>query len=119
MAQRINISRREIPVGSYSHEILAPNRSNAAQFTLTRAPGGWPEGELFTYRFYERERNSDNLNLLTSGTESGGLAMGKDGTPNPPFGVTLTWPPDKDRDLIRIELDVVQTFTTALTLEFL
>lgn len=123
MAQRINLPRQAIPpspIGEpYSYEIIAPNRSSAAQLTMTRAPGGWPPGELFTYRAFERERNSGALNLLTGGTESGGPAVGKDGTVNPPLVVTLTWPLDKDRDLIRFELDVVQTFTTAITVEFL
>lgn len=119
MAQRINLPRQVIPIGSYTHEIMAPNRSNAARLTMTRAPLGWPIGELFTYRISERERNSETLNLLTFGTESGGPAIGKDGTINPPFVVTLTWPLDKDRDLIRIELDVVQPFETALAVDFL
>ena len=119
MAQRINLPRQAIPPGFYSHEIIAPTRSSAARVTLTRAPGGWPAGELFTYRAFERERNSGALNLLTSGTESGGPAVGKDGTVNPPLVITLRWPVDKDRDLIRFELDVVQTFTTAITVEFL
>jgi len=148
MAQRINLPRQAIPPGFYSHEIIAPTRSSAARVTLTRAPGGWPAGELFTYRAFERERNSEalsqlgrlrrlmratfwwgrqvssvvirhSINLLTSGMESGGPAVGKDGTVNPPLVITLRWPVDKDRDLIRFELDVVQTFTTAITVEFL
>lgn len=118
MAQRIDIPLSTIPIGSYVHEILAPARKNSAILTMTRQPNGWPSGELFTYRVYERNRNAAEAGLLTFGTESGGPAVGKDGTVNPPFSVTLTWPDDKDRDLIRIELDVVQAFETALTVEF-
>jgi len=118
MAQRINLPYRTIPVGNYVHEILTPVKKNSAVMTMTRQPDGWPVGELFTYRIYERNRNSPDATLLTFGTESGGPSTGRDGTINPPFRVSLTWPVDKERDLIKVELDVVQAFNTAITLEF-
>lgn len=119
MAQRIDIPLGLVPPGSYAHEILAPARSNAAKITMTRQPVEWPVGELFTYRVFDRERNSGVVNLMTSGTEYGGLRIGRDGTVNPTFSRAFIWREDKDRDLIRIELTVVQTFTTAITIEFL
>jgi hypothetical protein len=45
--------------------------------------------------------------------------IGKGGVVNPPLVITLTWPPDADRDLIRFEVTVFQSFTTAITMEFL
>lgn len=149
MAQRVDIPLGPVPPGLYAHDILAPARSDSAKLTLTRQPLGWPVGALFTYRVYERERagssaslarleklNAMNeeptvfnraaaaaaintLDLITSGTESGGPSIGKDGTVNPPFVVTIKWGADKDRDLLRFELDVLQLFTTAITVEFL
>lgn len=35
MATKINLPRRVIQPGSYAQEILAPNRANAAQLTMT------------------------------------------------------------------------------------
>lgn len=119
MAQRIQLPSQLIPVGSYVHEILAPTRANGARVTLTRTTP-WPVGDVLTYRIYERERNG-TLQLLVGATESGQGAdfVGKDGTVNPPLAVQLNWGADRDRDLIRFELDVLQSFTTGITVEFI
>ena len=118
MAQRIHIPQQVIPPGSYAHEITAPSRSNSARLMMTRQPP-WPVGNVFTYRAYERERHTGEAKLLTFGTLTGGPSTAKDGTPNPPWELILTWAADKDRDLIRFEIDVIQAFTTAVTVEFL
>lgn len=122
MAQKIQLPQLLIPAGNYSHEIDAPARANSARLTMTRpgSPLWWPIGDVFTWRVYERERNGV-LQLLCSGTEKGSGAdiTGRDGASNPPLTLTMRWPVDRDKDHIRIELDVLQAFTTAVTLEFL
>jgi hypothetical protein len=45
--------------------------------------------------------------------------IGRGGVVNPPLVITLTWPPDADRDLIRFEVTVLQTFTTAIIVDFI
>ena len=119
MPRKVSLSARDYVPGAYQVEIDAPNRKNSAVITMTREGLGWPVGELFTYRVYERNRGSQTLQLLTGATESGGPAVGRDGTVNPPLRISLQWAPDKDKDVIRFEMDVVQTFRTAITMEFL
>jgi hypothetical protein len=119
MAQKINIPYQEIPVGTYVHEIQAPGRKDAALLTMTRQPLGWPAGPLFTYVVSERNRGQATATILTSGAEEGGPSIGKDGTVNPPFKIGLRWAADKDKDIIRFEVTVLQPFSTALSIEFI
>lgn len=105
-----------IAVGPLVREISTPTRANGARITLTRL--SWPAGPLFNWRVYERQRNG-TLSLLTQGDEVGGDTTGKDGTLNPPLVITLRWPVDADKDVIRFEADVFQAFQTDLTFAWL
>ena len=119
MATSVTLPYLPVTPGAYAHEILTPGRANGARLTMTRAPAGWPSGALFTLRILERQRNGV-LQPLARWAETGGPALGKDGvTVNPPLVTSIQWGADKDRDLVRVELDVVQTFSTAITVEFL
>jgi len=117
MATTITIASTVFPPGTYTHEILTPVRANGARITVSRDVQ-WPTGDVFIYQISERQRNG-SLSLLTGATEPGGQMIGKGGVVNPPLVITLTWPPDADRDLIRFEVTVFQSFTTAITMEFL
>lgn len=117
MAQNVSLSERDYAPGSYSVEVDAPSRKNGATVTLTRPGAGWPVGEVFEWRVYEKERNGV-LTPLASAVEFGGQIIGKGGVINPPLQVTLTWPLDRDKDRIRFEIDVRQTIRTAITLAF-
>lgn len=118
-ADRIVIPQTDVTPGLYSHTITTPSRASRARVILTR-PVNWPAGDIFTYTIYERERNG-LLVRLTGATEAGtgGPVVGRDGTINPPLTILLTWPTDRDKDEIRFDADVLQTFTTAITVEFL
>lgn len=118
MPQRISIAARDYTPGFYQAEVQAPNRKSGAVLTLTREAPGWPDGDLFHYAIYERNRGETQANLIASASESGGSAVGRDGTPNPPLRVALSWSDDKDKDVIRFDITVIQTFRTAITLEF-
>mgnify|MGYP001602017839 CR=1 FL=1 len=118
MPDVITIPEQTIPIGSYAHEIDAPARRTAARITLTRPGAGWPIGAVLTYRIFERERGG-NLLLLTGTTEMGGPIIGKGGVVNPPLVIGLSWPDDRDKDVIRFEVEVLQAITTAITVEFL
>ena len=117
MASSIHIPSTSFPPGTYSNEVLTPVRANGARITVSRDVQ-WPVGAVFSYQISERQRNG-SLNLLTGATEPGGQMIGKGGVVNPPLVITLTWPPDADRDLIRFEVTVLQTFTTAITVDFI
>lgn len=109
-----------VPVGPFVREITTPTRANGARITLTRGNTneGWPDGALFDWRVYERDRNG-SLHLITQGGETGGTVTGKDGSLNPPLVIELTWPVDKDKDVIRFEADVFQEFNTTASIEWL
>jgi len=112
----------DLPVGPFSFEIDSPTRSDAAVVTITRTSAVWPVGPVFSYVISERNRGSQDLNVLTSGTESGtgGPVEDRDGNPtNPPFRITLRWAADKDKDIIRFEGEVLQSFNTSITVEFI
>jgi hypothetical protein len=121
MAERINRSARVIAVGQYQFDILAPARANGAKITVTREAGApWPVGDVFTYRIYERDRDASNTRLLAQATERGsGIEETSRGVRNPPLVITLRWPVDRDRDLIRVELDVLQAFRAAFVMEYI
>ena len=74
-------------------------------------------GDVFTWRVFERERNG-TLQLLASASETGGPAFGKDGTPNPPLIISLSWAADKDKDTLRFEIDAAQAFTTEVFIDW-
>lgn len=101
------------PVGLTALEITAPVRANGARVILQRQ--AWPEGQLFTWKVWERERNG-LLVPLAAATEFGGPAPFRDGTPgDAPLVITLSWPADKDKDLIRVEIDALQAFASDVT----
>jgi hypothetical protein len=111
-----------IEPSSFSIEVDTPNRSDTVVFTVTRTSAIWPIGPLFSYTIYERNRGSSQLNLMTSGTEfgTGEPAADREGNiTNPPFRRTAKWAPAQDRDVVRIDIEVFQTFNTSMTVEFL
>ena len=117
MASTIDIVSVVVPVGPQAFEVDSPVRANGAIITLTRF--SWPVGPLFTWRIFERERNGV-LQPLTSADESGGPAPRRDGQPgDAPLVISLRWAADRDRDRIRIELDVVQSFTAGVKLDWI
>jgi hypothetical protein len=108
--------------GPFSIEIDTQTRSDSAVVTVTRTSAFWPTGPLFTYVISERNRGSNELHRLTSGTESGtgGPVLDRQGNPtNPPFRITLRWAVDKDKDVLRFEGEVLQTFNSSITVEFI
>lgn len=123
MPRRLDLPSTVIAPGSYAHEVDTPTRSDSASLTFTRegiAPAtSWPEGDLFDLRVYERDRGDGSVHLLYSARIAGGEVIHPGtGQVNPPMQVGLSWAADKDKDIIRAELDVFQTFRTAITLEF-
>jgi hypothetical protein len=117
MATSIHFGPASVPSGSQAFEIDTPVRANGAHITVRRFGFSWPAGALFNWRVYERERNG-TLNLLTQGEEQGGPVVGRDGTIDPPLLIGLSWQPDKDKDLLRFEVDVFQTFTTEVFIDW-
>lgn len=109
------------PTGPFSVEIDTPTRSSSAVVTVERTATVWPVGPLFTYQISERNRGSSTLNVLMSGAESGTgeEVIGRDGTVNSPFRITLRWANDADKDIIRFEGEVLQPFTSSILVEFL
>jgi len=116
MARTIDIASITVPVGPSAFEVDSPVRANGAIITLTRF--SWPIGPLFTWRIFERERNGV-LQLLASAAEEGGEGRFMDGTTGAPLIISVRWSADKDRDRIRIELDVVQQFTAGVKLDWI
>jgi hypothetical protein len=109
--------RITVQVGPFAREITSPTRANGAIITLTRE--NWPAGDLFDWRVYERDRNGE-LKFLTGGHELGGFVPRRDGQPGEqPLVIQLSWPADRDKDRIRFEADVFQSFNTTPTIEWL
>lgn len=126
MPRSINVPEQIYAPGSYSFEIDTPTRSDRAEVTLTRVrippASGWPDGELFRFRIFERDRGDGTLHQVTEGTMMGGYvpAIPERGLPeNSPCGVGLQWSADRDKDIIRFEVEVLQEFRTAITIEFI
>jgi len=112
VARQFNLSEREIAPGTYSFQIDTPTRSDSVTFTLTRPGTGWPTGAVLTYQISERERGGELALLVGPGVMDGG-----DG-PIGPASITIRWPPDKDKDLVQVDVVVQQRFTTAVNLQF-
>ena len=104
-------------VGPRVFEISTPNRANGAKITMQR--NSWPEGDLFRWDLYERERKG-TLVHLSGADETGGFRPRRDGLPGEtPLVIGLSWPVDKDKDRIRFELTVHQEFSSDVTIEWL
>lgn len=106
----------DLAPGLHAWEAWAPERCSAAKITITR--NDQPHGPLYLWRVFERERD-ESLRPLAQGNEVGCVGYFKDGTPGAPLGITLKWPEDEDRDLIRLELEVLQPFRTSVRIEWL
>lgn len=112
MANRINFQ-----VGVREFEIGTPVRANGAKITLQRS--SWPEGPLFRWDVHERNRDGTLL-PLAGADETGGFRPRRDGQPGEtPLVIQLNWPIDKDKDLIRFTINVLQPFTSDVSLVWL
>lgn len=116
----------DLAPGVHAWEALAPQGCSAAKITITR--DNQPPGPLYLWRVYERDgqrvprrrrRAARVLRPLANGDEVGCVGYFRDGTPGAPLGITVRWPDDEDRDLIRLELEVLQPFRTSVRLEWL
>lgn len=127
MPSSIAVPLREWAVGSYSRVIDGIPPSSIG-WRLTLSWGDWPEGDCVRIRVL-LAADGVNFTEQASATFSGGTGMNRDGTPRTQVSMAATWPGEIDtitktrRELkqtdVRIEAEVLQAFSAALTLEAL
>lgn len=103
--------------GTRDFELVSPSRANGAKITMQRS--SWPAGALFRWDVYERNRGGTLL-PLAGADEDGGVRPRRDGQPGEtPLIISLNWPADKDKDIIRFSINVLQSFTSDVSLIWL